>query len=102
MPYDMSNNPLRRVSTLGTVGNPDTRADSVKHRYENATADTAAVVEAANYFNADTRLQRGDLIDMSMNNVVAATPVRKHYVVTQGKASGDANNVIALQTTTAG
>ncbi|MDP3554829.1 hypothetical protein [Methylocystis sp.] len=102
MAYDPSANPLRRGEPLGMCGNAGARADSVKYKYRYGTVDTAATVEAANYFDAETGLGRGDVIEASMNNAVAQTPVVKTYVVLTGKLSGDAHNTIGLQTTTAG
>jgi hypothetical protein len=102
MTYDPSANPLRRGEPLGMCGNAGTRNDSVKYKWHYGTVDTAATVEGAGYFNAETGLGRGDVIEASMNNAVGQTPVLKHYVVTTGKLSGDAANAIGLQTTTAG
>lgn len=64
-----------------------------------ATADTAAVVEAANYFNASAGyLQKGDVILASM--VRGGTPVLKAYHVTAVSAAGAVT--VALQATAAG
>lgn len=64
-----------------------------------ATADTAATVEGAGYFNAVASfVQKGDTIDATM--AIGGTPVRKSYVITS--ANGVTPVVIALQTTTAG
>lgn len=62
------------------------------------TADTAATVETAAYFNtAYNLLSKGDVIEAVM--VMGGTPVAKRYVVT---ASSSTAVTIALQTTTAG
>jgi hypothetical protein len=64
-----------------------------------ATPDTAATVEAANYFNSATsQLRKGDLIEAVM--VTGGTPVTKRYVVTS--ADDAATVTVALQVTTAG
>jgi len=102
MAYDPINSPLYRLDRVGTVNDAATRNDSVKYAWGYATADTAAVVEAANYFDAEKTLSRGDQISASMNCGVGATPVFKNYVVVTGIASGDAHNAIALQTSAAG
>lgn len=67
--------------------------------YLYATADAAAVVETAGYFNsARTRLSKGDMIDAAM--VVGGTPVSKRYVVTASPSTG--NVTIAVQATAPG
>jgi hypothetical protein len=67
--------------------------------YSYATTDTAAQVEAANYFNSIARqLRRGDVI-LSVTGT-GGTPVLKQYVVTS--ATGATTVTVALQTTTAG
>ncbi len=66
------------------------------------TADTAATVETAGYFNAANggavvNVVKGDIIDAVMN--IGGTPVMKSYIVT---AAGPSSVTIALQSTTAG
>lgn len=64
-----------------------------------ATADAAATVETAGYFNAAASLvSKGDAIDAIM--VLGGAPVRKSYVVTS--ANGVTPVTIGLLTTTAG
>jgi hypothetical protein len=87
---------LRRTTHRGAVGNGD---GSVTSSWAYDTNDTAAVVEAANYFNtAAPQFAKGDTIDAVM--VRGGTPVRKSYVVTSATAA--ATVVVALQTATAG
>ncbi|WP_163616505.1 hypothetical protein, partial [Klebsiella pneumoniae] len=62
-----------------------------------ATADAAAVVEAAAYA-PDKRLKKGDIIEASMAR--GGTPVTKTYVVTAVSALGVPT--LALQSTAAG
>jgi hypothetical protein len=86
---------LHRLDFMGRVGNGP---GSVKYRYNYATLDTAAAVEAANYFNgAVQELAVGASIDAVM--VLGGTPVRKAYVVT---ANSGTAVTIALATATAG
>lgn len=62
------------------------------------TADAAASVEGANYFDdAWPKLRKGDTIKAVM--ATGTTPVLKQYVVT---AASDSGITIALQTATAG
>lgn len=64
-----------------------------------ATADAAAVVEAANYLNASAGLlQKGDVIMASMAR--GGTPILKCYIVTAISAAGVVT--IALLSTAAG
>lgn len=87
---------LRRQEHRGAVGNGD---GSVTSEWAYDTNDTAAVVEAANYFNSAAALfSKGDTIEAVMAR--GGTPVLKKYVVTS--ATGATTVVIALQTTTAG
>lgn len=65
-----------------------------------ATADAAATVETAGYFNnARSRLAVGDSIDAVM--VIGGTPVKKSYVVLTVPAAGS-NITIGIATATAG
>jgi hypothetical protein len=98
--------PASRIGNLGSVGDATTRADSVKYIWGYVTADTAAVVETANYFpnsaaNQYPAFTVGDRIDAIMNAGVSQTPVTKSYVVTVAPTS-TTGPTIALQTTTAG
>lgn len=102
MSYDHSLYPLLRQGTIGYITDATTQVDSPKYAWAFCTPDVAATVEGGGYFNANPELGRGDQIHASMNNGAGATPVLKTYIVTQGKRSGDASNVIVLQTTTAG
>lgn len=102
MAYDKNNSPLLRRDIVGYVGNASTRADSIKFAYAYATTDAPATVEAANYFDAEIQLSRGDQIQATMNAGVGQTPVFKNYVVVTGIASGDAHNTIALASGVAG
>lgn len=64
-----------------------------------ATADAAAVVEAANYLNASADLlAKGDIIHASMAR--GGTPILKQYIVTAISAGGAVT--VALQSTAAG
>jgi hypothetical protein len=77
-----------------TPGNPATGIS----QWGYVTADAAATVEAAGYFNSMySSLAKGDAIDCVM--AIAGTPVLKSYVVT---ASASTGVTIALQTATAG
>jgi|GEM_PF-6497733 len=102
MAFTNQNGQLQRFAMGGRIADAGARYDTSKYLHHYVTADTAAVVEAANYFDAATFLQRGDVIIATMNNGVGTTPVVKMYVVTAAISYGDAHNVIALQTTTAG
>ncbi len=102
MAFTLNNGSLRRTNMLGQIADFGARSDTTHYRYTYVTADPAAVVEGAAYFNAATYLQRGDVIEAVMNAGVGATPVLKLYVVTNAISYGDANNTIALQTTIAG
>jgi hypothetical protein len=67
--------------------------------WDYATGDTAAVVEAANYFNpAAANFRKGDSILSRM--VLGGTPILKRYIVTSATAA--ATVTVALQTTAAG
>lgn len=91
MAYDVTG--LRRYAYGGRVG---TKTYSLWHY---VTPDTAATVEAANYFNSATSLLRkADVIEAVM--VTGGTPVTKRYIVTS--VDDAATVTIALQTTTAG
>jgi hypothetical protein len=100
MAYDKVNFPALRRDVIGYHGDAGARVDSVKYQWSFVTTDAAATVEAANYFNAQTDMQKGDIIDAVM--AVGGTPVRKMYVLTAGIGSGGAANTIALATTAAG
>lgn len=93
---------LRRSDRFAELAHYGVRADTVTSLWHYRTTDTAAVVEAAAYFNAATQLKVGDVILAVVNNGVGATPALKNYVVTQAISNAQANNVIALQTDTAG
>ncbi|MCA0425415.1 MAG: hypothetical protein LCH61_19240 [Proteobacteria bacterium] len=90
---------LARVQQLvvgDASGNPTASTISA-FRY--ATADAAATVETAGYFNgARALLTVGSIIVSVM--AIGGTPVLKSYVVTAVPASG--NVTVALQATTAG
>lgn len=63
------------------------------------TDDAAAIVEAANYFNAATKeLRKGDVIEARM--AMSGVPVLKEYIVTS--ATGAAVVTVVLQTAAAG
>lgn len=99
MAFNNNVSPLTRRDMLGSVGDATSRTDSVKYSYGYVTADTAATVEVAGYFNAmATTLTVGDIISAVMNAGVGATPVYKEYVVT----AITPNVTLALQTGTAG
>lgn len=100
MAYDKNVAPLLRQNIQGYYGDASARADSVKYAYSYVTNDAAATVEVANYFDAETQLQKGDVIQAVM--AVGTTPVFKNYVVLTGIGSGDAHNTIGLATGTAG
>jgi hypothetical protein len=100
MAYNASVAPLLRQNIVGYYGDATARVDSVKYAYTYVTADTAATVETANYFDAVTDLRRGDQISATM--AIGGTPVYKNYVVLTGIGSGDTHNTIGLQTGTAG
>ncbi len=102
MAYNNQVSPATPRDEIGYVGDATTRTDSVKRRWAYATSDVAATVETANYFDAETAMSRGDIIEASMNNATGQTPVFKQYVVVTGINSGDAHNTIALQAVTAG
>lgn len=94
MPHDRKN--LIMLDSGGVTGS----GPGVQSRMHlGATLDTAAVVEAANYFNGSADLlQKGDVLMMTMAR--GGTPVLKLYVVTAISAVGVVT--IALQSTTAG
>lgn len=84
--------PVGQASGLAASGRPLS-----SHEYR--TADAAATVETAGYFNgARTRLQVGDVITAIVG--VGATMKGKHYVVTAVPVTGDVT--IGLFATTAG
>lgn len=90
---------LARISQIpvGSAAGAATAQQCSVFRY--ATADAAATVETAGYFNnARAQLAVGDVIIATM--VATGTPVLKNYVVLTVPASG--NVTIGLQTTTAG
>ncbi len=94
MAYDAKNLSVSNPGCVYTGGGED----KVAHRAHLITADAAATVETAAYFDAAyLRLPKGTIIDAVM--AVGGTPVRKSYVVTASSASGV---TIALQTATAG
>lgn len=100
MAYSKTTSPLLRQNMQGFYGDATARVDSVKYAWSYVTADAAATVEVANYFDAQTDLQKGDIIAAVM--AVGGTPVLKNYVVLTGIGSGDAHNTIGLATGTAG
>lgn len=91
--------PLTRLGWLGAVGDATSRSDSVKSVWGYATADVAATVETAGYFNLSAGgVTIGDRISAVMNCAVGQTPVTKDYVVT----ALSPNVTIAIQQATAG
>lgn len=91
---------LRRElqTPVGSAGGAVTQTQISKWLY--GTADAAATVEAAGYFNgARSYLTVGDAIDAVM--ATGGTPVRKSYVVLTVPAAGS-NVTIGLQTTSSG
>ena len=91
MPF--AQNGLRRMDYGGNNGTVTVNLFSY------TTPDAAAVVEAANYFNAAAvSFIKGDVIQASM--VSGGTPVLKHYIVTS--ATGASPVTVAIQTVTAG
>jgi hypothetical protein len=96
MAYDPQASPIRPLEAgLGSCDYASVRPDVAKRIWLYATNDTAATVEAPSYFDPEL-LGRGDVILASMNNTVGQTPVGKLYVVSAGKQSGDATNLVAL------
>ena len=95
-----TSNPMRQLETSGFTTGAFARNGTRIYGY--VTADLAALVETAGYFNANAELTRGDVIIAHMNVAAATTPVLKLYIVTQAIKNLDVNNVIALQTVTAG
>lgn len=93
MPFDINN--LRRCGYGAALAQNAPPVST--HSY--VTADAAATVEAAGYFNAGTKhLAKGDKIEARM--AMTGTPVLKEYIVTN--ASGAAVVVVALQAPAAG
>jgi hypothetical protein len=87
---------LRRMTYGGAVGNG---VGSVRSMWHYVTADAAATVEAANYFNsASSQFTKGDKIELVA--AVGGTPVSKTLVVTS--ATGAATVVVAQSSVTAG
>jgi hypothetical protein len=87
---------LQRVETAGSWG---AGSEKVFARFDYVIEDAAAVVEAANYFNAaKNTLKKGDVITAVMD-VNGATPKLKQYIVTSNNGT---TVVIALQSTAAG
>lgn len=93
---------LRRSDMFAQIADFASRTDTTTYVYKYRTLDLAAVVEAADYFDAATFLQPGDIVDAVMNNGVGLTPVLKQYIVTAAISAGAAHNVVGLLTTVAG
>ncbi len=88
---------ITQISPGSAAGEPTPGVMLSYHLY--GTADAAAVVEAAGYFNSARALLRvGDIINATM--VYGGTPVTKTYVVLTVPATG--NVTIGLQATAAG
>jgi hypothetical protein len=102
MPFDANN--LRRIATMGHVGNDATRKDATKYLWSYVSDDAFATIEAANYIPATyLGLARGDVIMVTGVNSIGGTPRLKNFVVTVGRrTTGDAGNTLVLQATTAG
>jgi hypothetical protein len=102
MAFVMNNDSLIRRGIVGFYQDATAQgAATTKYRYGYVSADAAATVEAAGYFDAATTLLNpGDTIDAVM--AVGGTPVLKSYVVTSNAVATGGHVVIALQTTTAG
>lgn len=74
----LDTNGLKRQFTKGATASG---AGTVNSHWTYDTADAAATVEAANYFNGNVAdLQKGDTIQATMAK--GGTPVMKNYVVT--------------------
>lgn len=85
------------AQSLVRVTSAPIAAGDVRSAYKYWTADAAATVAAAGYFNgARTRLLKGDTITVVSD--VGGTPALKAYVVTASPSTG--NVTIALQATT--
>lgn len=83
----------QRGRRMGVVG---TGQYSVKYEHTYVTADDAATIQAANYFNPlSGQLSNGDILHASL--LIGGANVMKSYVVTS--ANGAATVTIALQTT---
>ncbi len=103
MAYDNIIHNLFRKNTLGSITDSGVRPDSVKYEYGYATADTAAVVETAGYFDAASLLLNvGDAIVAVMNAGVGLVPVLKHYVVLTNAVATGGHITIGLATIVAG
>ncbi|MBV1707419.1 MAG: hypothetical protein KGQ37_09460 [Hyphomicrobiales bacterium] len=103
MAYDPTIHTFLRKSTLGTITDAAARPDSVKFEYGYATADVAATVETAGYFDAASQLLNvGDVIVAVMNAGVGLVPVLKSYVVLTNAVATGGHITIGLATTVAG
>ena len=100
MAYDAK--ALYRASMFSRISNFFTRNDTTTYDYNYSTADSAATVETAAYFDAATNIQRGDTISCVMADTVGGTPVLKKYVFTTAISYGDSHNGLTLQTVTSG
>jgi hypothetical protein len=106
MAYVNNNDSLRRILQLGFIGDATSYgAASAKFLYSYATADAAATVEVAGYFDGAlfggvNPLNPGDVIMATM--VLNGTPVLKNYVVLTNAVATGGHVTIGLQTATAG
>ncbi len=99
MAYNTTYGLTRQSNALGFYLDAGQTSPSQVSRWGYASADAAATVETAGYFNAaSSTLGKGDIIEAVL--AISATPVNKTYIVTS--ASGATPVTVGLQTTTAG
>lgn len=84
---------IRTVQAPRGAADGKSSAGSPISAYVYATDDAVATVETAAYFK-DSRLRKGDVIDVAAD--LAATPVRKAYIVTAVNAANEATIVSAF------
>ena len=106
MAYVNNNLSIKRLIQIGFIGDYASQGGaSYNYHYAYKTADAAATVEVAGYFNGFllggvNPLNPGDVIQAVM--AIGGTPVLKNYVVLTNAVATGGNVTIGLQTTTAG